>query len=90
MDVLCGRVQSTRTVSVVGLCALLVILLTVRGAESGGAAAGYLTPGFRPPSVPLIVVDPYLRYVATNIIDNIYLRNIILSMPTCSKCNLTS
>jgi len=67
MDVLCGRVQSTRTVSVVGLCTLLVILLTVRGAESGGAAAGYLTPGFRPPSVPLIVMDPYLRYVATSI-----------------------
>ena len=67
MDVLCGRAQSTRTVSVVGLCTLLVILLTVRGAESGGAAAGYLTPGFRPPSVPLIVMDPYLRYVATSI-----------------------
>ena len=61
MDVLCGRAQSARTV--VGLCTLLVVLLTVRGAESGGAAAGYLTPGFRPPSVPLIVVDPYLRYV---------------------------
>jgi len=67
MDVLCGRAQSTRTVSVVGLCALLVVHLTVRGAESGGAAAGYLTPGFRPPSVPLIVMDPYLRYVATSI-----------------------
>jgi len=63
MDALCGRAQSARTV--VGLCALLVILLTVRSAESGGAAAGYLTPGFRPPSVPLIVVDPYLRYLAT-------------------------
>ena len=65
MDVLCGCAQSARTV--VGLCALLVILLTVRGAESGGAAAGYLTPGFRPPSVPLIVMDPDLRYVATSI-----------------------
>ena len=59
MDVLWSR--SARTV--VGLRTLLVVLLTVRGAESGGAAADYLTPGFRPPSVPLIVVDPYLRYV---------------------------
>jgi len=67
MYVLCGCAQSARTVSVVGLCTVLVVILTVRGAESGGAAAGYLTPGFRPPSVPLIVMDPYLRYVATSL-----------------------
>ena len=56
MDVVCGRAWS----AVVGVSTLVVVLLATR---SGGTAAEYLTPGFRPPSVPLVVVDPYLRYI---------------------------
>ena len=55
MDVVCGRAWS----AVVGVSTLVVVLLATR---SGGTVAEYLTPGFRPPSVPLVVVDPYLRY----------------------------
>ena len=54
MDAVCGRVWS----AVMGVATLVVVLLPTR---SGGTAADYLTPGFRPPSVPLVVVDPYLR-----------------------------
>ena len=51
MDVVCGRAWS----AVVGVSTLVVVLLATR-------SEGNLTPGFRPPSVPLVVVDPYLRY----------------------------
>ena len=39
---------------------LLAIFLGVQPRET---AAGVITPGFRPPAVPLAVVDPYFRYV---------------------------
>ena len=41
--------------------AAIFYLLWVPGAKAGNSSV--LTPGFRPPSVPLVVVDPYLRSV---------------------------
>ena len=55
MGVVCGRAWS----AVVGVSTLVVVLLAIR---SEGTAANYLTPGFHPLSVPLVVVDPYFRY----------------------------
>ena len=41
--------------------AAIFYLLWVPGTKAGNSSL--LTPGFRPPSVPLVVVDPYLRSV---------------------------
>ena len=65
MDVVCGRTWS----AVVGVSTLVIVLLLATRSE--GTPAKYLTPGFRPPSVPLVVVDPYLRYAG--ILLNVYL-----------------
>ena len=39
--------------------AVLCLLACVLSAKSDGP---HLVPNFRPPSVPLVVVNPYLRY----------------------------
>ena len=39
------------------------LLIAVVFATAGGQGPTRLVDGFRPPSVPLVVVDPYLRYV---------------------------
>ena len=62
----CGRTWS----AVVGVSTLVIVLLLL-ATRSEGTPAKYLTPGFRPPSVPLVVVDPYLRYAG--ILLNVYL-----------------
>ena len=41
------------------------LLIAVVFATVGGQSPTRLVDGFRPPSVPLVVVDPYLRYVAS-------------------------
>ena len=45
------------------LLGLLAVFLTQDVALSSAPLSDYLTPGFRPPAVPLVVVDPYLRSV---------------------------
>ena len=68
MDVVCGRTWS----AVVGVSTLVIVLLLATRSE--GTPAEYLTPGFRPPSVPLVVVDPYLRYAYVSL--NVYINSI--------------
>ena len=49
-----------------GWCAfrsfLVCISLCLAQALASTSSSEYLTPGFRPPSVPLVVIDPYIRY----------------------------
>ena len=51
------------TSKIAHICKVAVLLAIFTGVRQGETAAGLLTPGFRPPAVPLAVVDPYFRYV---------------------------
>ena len=50
------------TSKIAHICGVAVLLAIILGVQRRGAAAELLTPGFRPPAVPLVVVDPYFRY----------------------------
>ena len=38
------------------------LLVTLQLSVTAATWPELLTPGFRPPSVPLVVIDPYIRY----------------------------
>lgn len=53
--------HSTAMSSLVYTCLTVLVSLTTLSFVKI-ASSEYLTQGFRPPSVPLVVIDPYIRY----------------------------